>query len=92
MAIERIEHTATLLPNGQLLVAGGLSHRHHNFKRLGPAELYDPASGTWTTTASLLPGRLEHTATLLANGQVLVAGGDSAYGVLAGSELYRSAP
>ena len=45
----RDDHTATLLPNGQVLVAGGLDS--NNF--LASAELYDPASGTWTETGSL---------------------------------------
>ena len=63
-------HTATLLPNGKVLVAGGL----HGV-RLASAELYDPASGTWTATGSLATARDDHTATLLPNGKVLVAGG-----------------
>ena len=111
-------HTATLLPNGKVLVAGGyptltLSRaRNSTIRRAGPgrppaaspphaiitrrrccptarcssqaddargylasAELYDPASGTWTATGSLATARDLHTATLLPNGKVLVAGG-----------------
>ncbi len=84
MATARDQHTVTLLPNGQVLVASGI--------RTGTAELYDPASGSWTGTDSLTPGRTDHTATLLRNGKVLVSGGNSMFGVLARAELYRSAP
>src|ERR1039457_2483941 len=67
--------TATLLPNGKVLVAGGW-----NGSYLTSAELYDPATGTWTTTGSLAAGRAGHTATLLPNGKVLVAGGQGSTG------------
>src|ERR1700730_11300798 len=67
----RFDHTATLLANGQVLVAGGYS----NGSYLASAELYDPASGTWTGTGSLATARRGHTATLLPNGKLLVAGG-----------------
>src|SRR4030095_9376957 len=72
LAIRRFFHTATLLPNGKVLVAGGVSP---NGGDPSIAELYDPASGTWTTTGRLVTTREEHTATLLPNGKVLVAGG-----------------
>jgi Galactose oxidase, central domain len=68
----RDEHTATLLQNGMVLVAGGIGSLGVH---LTSAELYDPASGTWTATGSLGTARHEHTATLLPNGKVLVAGG-----------------
>ena len=59
---------------------------------LASAELYDPASGTWTATGSLATARCDHTATLLPNGKVLVAGGvDSSDGSLASAELYDPA-
>ena len=64
----RFRHTATLLPSGNVLVAGG-------YKGLSSAELYDPATGTWTPTADIGAGRYWHTATLLPSGQALVAGG-----------------
>src|SRR6266540_452435 len=70
----RNNHTATLLPSGKVLVTGGAD----GFGLLASAELYDPASGTWTTTGSLAENRWHHTATLLPSGKVLVAGG---YGV-----------
>ena len=66
------DHTATLLPNGKVLVAGGASEK---FGFHDTAELYDPATGTWNLTGSLSEFRAEHTATLLPNGKVLVAGG-----------------
>ena len=69
-ATARSSHTATLLPNGKVLVAGGSAPTGP----LACAELYDPASGTWTATGSLGTARYSHTATLLPNGKVLVAG------------------
>lgn len=81
----RLRHTATLLSDGKVLVAGGgVPHGS-----LTSAELYDPATGTWSTTGSLNDGRGDHTATLLPNGMVLVAGGGRRGGVpLASAELY----
>ena len=76
MANERSFHTATLLPNGQVLVAGGIGCCP---PILASAELYDPATGMWTETDSMAIGRYGHTATLLPNGQVLVAAGVGAY-------------
>ena len=55
------------------------------------AELYDPASGTWTATGSLNTARYDHTATLLPNGKVLVAGGMTNGGYLSSAELYDPA-
>ena len=68
----RSGHTATLLQNGMVLVAGGTDSK---FNRSASAELYDPASRTWTATGSLNRARNRHTAMLLQNGMVLVAGG-----------------
>jgi N-acetylneuraminic acid mutarotase len=86
----RFYHTATLLPSGKVLVAGGCpSNVYYNDCRttLASAELYDPATGTWTSTGSLNTARWAHTATLLQNGQVLVAGGAG----VASAELYDPA-
>jgi hypothetical protein len=81
----RGDHTATLLPNGKVLVAGGFGG---GIGYLSSAELYDPASGTWTATGSMGTGREDHTATLLPNGKVLVAGGNNSSGSLSSAELY----
>jgi hypothetical protein len=70
MGTARAFPTATLLPNGKVLLAGG-----SNFSgTLRTAELYDPATGTWTATGNMSTARELHTATLLPNGKVLVTG------------------
>src|SRR5207249_3647695 len=79
-------HTATLLQNGQVLVAGGIDSTGHIS---ASAELYDPASETWSAAGRLNTGRFTHTATLLQNGMVLVAGGqESSSNGSASAELY----
>ena len=87
----RSDHTATLLPNGKVLVAGGFNGNLDTGFNLASAELYDPASGTWTATGSLGAARSDHTATLLPNGKVLVAGGFNDSNRLASAELYDPA-
>jgi hypothetical protein len=86
----RYDHTATLLPNGMVLVAAGFGGETVHAP-LASAELYDPATGTWTATGSLSNARYLHTATLLQNGMVLVAGGFGVSGPLASAELYDPA-
>src|SRR5438093_4423786 len=86
MVTARYDHTATLVSSGQLLVAGGVDS---NSNALSSAELYDPASGTWTATGSLGTARWAHTATLLPSGNVLVAGGaNGPFSFLSSAELY----
>ena len=68
----RHNHTATLLNNGMVLMAGGYTATDGY---LASAELYNPATGTFTPTGSLNTARDCHTATLLNNGMVLMAGG-----------------
>src|SRR6267142_1300015 len=94
MGSARQAHTATLLPDGRVLVAGGANVGYFT----STAELYDPAgSGTWTATGSLVSARGIHTATLLPDGKVLAAGGNynsfSAPTIVASSsaELYDPA-
>jgi hypothetical protein len=81
MAEARSLHTATLLPSGNVLVAGGVVEN-------STAELYDPATGSFSITGGMEIGRSGHTATLLPNGSVLVAGGGIFSG-LASAELYQ---
>ena len=68
-------HTGTLLRNGKVLVVGGLDGLAGVYGATNTAEIYDPDSGSWRPTGSLSVARARHTATLLANGQVLVVGG-----------------
>jgi N-acetylneuraminic acid mutarotase len=93
MANARYLHTATFLPNGKVLVAGGTTN--DGTTSLSSAELYDPATGTFSPTGSMNSGRWIHLATLLPNGKVLVAGGwqgtSSAGHAIASAELYDPA-
>jgi len=90
----RDNHTATLLLDGKVLVAGGRGRvvvvGGFSIRTLSSAELYDPGSGTWTSTGSLLAARDVHTATLLPDGRVIAAGGANT-NYLASAELYAPA-
>jgi hypothetical protein len=84
----RTYHTATLLPDGRVLVVGGLSSAGSS---LDSAELYDPSNGSWTGTGQLIDARVNHTATLLPDGKVLVVGGNPtprSPALLGSAELY----
>ena len=72
MSQPRRYHTATLLPSGRLLVAGGY---HDSTGIHTSAETYDPATGLWCPVARMTVDRYQHSATLLDSGRLLVAGG-----------------
>ncbi|CAF1048736.1 unnamed protein product [Adineta steineri] len=80
MHIARRDHTASVLSNGKVLVAGAMGAEKST-------ELYDPSTSTWTTTGNMNNIRVDHTASLLSNGKVLVTGG-LAFNVLNSAELY----
>lgn len=73
MTTPRINHSATLLPNGKVLIAGG----SNGTTELGTAEIYDPATGKFSAVGSLAYARKNHTASELPDGKVLIAGGES---------------
>src|SRR5262249_48990522 len=89
----RDAHTATLLPNGKVLVVGGEEVNEAGFAVvLSSAELYDPGTGQFSLTGSMVAGRELHTATLMRNGKVLIAGGEDLKGyAVARAETYDPA-
>jgi N-acetylneuraminic acid mutarotase len=93
MTVSRDYHTATLLPNGAVLVVGGEGGYYS--PGTTSAEIYDPAAGTWTVTGSMTTACYLHAATLLPNGAVLVAGGFNQMGgtaaYFANAEIYDPA-
>jgi hypothetical protein len=87
LATQRFQHTATLLPDGQVLIAGGMSHLA-TATYLDSAELFDPAMGTFTSAGTLVNVRSGHQAAGLGNGKVLLVGGSQAGNT---AELYDPA-
>jgi hypothetical protein len=78
MSAVRNSHSATLLPDGTVLVAGGgglFSTKTGTIPAIAGAEIYDPASGNFSGTASLIHPRFGHAAVVLNTGQVLITGG-----------------
>jgi hypothetical protein len=78
LSIARTHHTATLLDDGRVLVTGGIDVSLSTYavdRVLAAAELYDPGTNVWLPATSMRSRRMDHTATRLADGRVLVAGG-----------------
>jgi hypothetical protein len=76
MTVPRAGHTATLLPDGKVLVTGGFTHS--TLVGIDTAEIYDPATASFlATNKPMAAGRWAHTATLLPDSTVLLFGGES---------------
>jgi hypothetical protein len=92
MATARAFHTATLLPDGRVLVAAGdPASWFAGSPMLASAEVYDPETGTFSTTAAMTGARGSHTATLLRDGRVVFTGGSDSSRDLETAELYDPA-
>ena len=87
MVTARSQHTATLLPNGTVFIAGGVESTTTGTSILASTELYDPATDRFTPAATMTTTRRGHTATVLPDGRVLIAGGYGGDGPTWGSPL-----
>jgi hypothetical protein len=78
MTVPRALHSATVLPNGKVLIAGGRIHGHQDYRGevTDTAELFDPLTATFSATGRMAAARAWHTATLLPTGKVLIVGGE----------------
>lgn len=91
--LPRTQGTLTLLRDGRVLAVGGGVEGGPDWNSTASAELFDPKRGVWTLTAHMSVARARHTATLLPDGRVLIAGGATTFhgetgSVTAGAELY----
>jgi hypothetical protein len=87
LANERADHSATLLPDGTVLVTGG---DDSSLRTLASAETFDLADSKWKPAANMAEPRVQHTATLLPDGRVLIAEGS--WRATSSSELFDSLP
>jgi hypothetical protein len=87
MTTARASHSATLLPDGQVFLAGGVICSAGNCGYLASAEIFDPVTQRFSAVGSMIEARAKHTATLLNDGTVLLAGGRSK-DPLASAEIY----
>jgi Putative Ig domain/Galactose oxidase, central domain len=91
MSAVRTRHTATLLASGKVLITGGYNQAAAFLEPgsvLSSAEIYDPVAGTIAAAGNMIEARASHSATLLQDGRVLLAGGYNNTGPLATAEIY----
>src|SRR5437870_10520306 len=88
LSVPRRDHTATLLPNGTVLIAGGLDASN---AVVASAEVYDPSAKAFSSVGDMRAARVGHTVTLLSDGRVLVAGGADDSGPLRSIDIYDPA-
>ncbi len=90
MSEHRSGHTATLLPDGRVLLIGGMISVRGDEVSTASTEIYDPQTGTTTPSGKVNTPRAGHTATLLPDGDVLVTGGGADQKAMISAELYRA--
>ncbi len=88
MTSRRAFHTLSLLPDGSALAAGGYYYESGDHY-LGSSEIYNPLTNNWAATGNMNVPRRNHTATVLLDGRVLVAGGENGTGALSSTEIYN---
>jgi N-acetylneuraminic acid mutarotase len=88
MSNGRSQHTATVLPDGRVLVVGGISAAG---VYLASADIYNPTTNSWTAAAPMASARAYHTATVLPSGRVMVVGGHNGSTGFKTRELYDPA-
>jgi hypothetical protein len=91
MTVPRFHHSATLLTNGEVLIAGGYSACSSSCTEEASTELFDPTAGAFTSAQPVATAIAGHTATLLTSGNALLIGGTNAGVTLAGDQLYEPA-
>ena len=91
MRIPRFEHTASLLPDGRVLIAGGIGMRRGTVVPVASAEVFDPVTRAFGQTGNMATARADHAAVTLEDGRVLVVGGDNGSAALATAEIFDPA-
>lgn len=91
LLVPRFEHTATRLLDGRVLIAGGIGMEGGAVGGVASAELYDPATRTFTRTGQMTQPRSDHAAVILGDGRILAVGGDGGESALSGAEIYDPA-